>query len=116
MSNLLLTVGSRIRAIRKQKGLTQEQLAELAGLQDSYIGGVERGERNISMETLEKLLVGLNISPLFLFQYHSIDIEGEGDKKDVINKLNVILENSTKDELILIYNIVKEIKEYNRKN
>ncbi|WP_152679707.1 helix-turn-helix domain-containing protein, partial [Paenibacillus sp. IHB B 3415] len=52
--NLPESVGSRIRELRKAKGWTQEQLAEAASLHYSYIGGVERGDRNISLETLEK--------------------------------------------------------------
>ncbi|MET1168220.1 helix-turn-helix transcriptional regulator, partial [Bacillus velezensis] len=52
-------VGNRIRELRKAKGWTQEQLAEAAGLHYSYIGGVERGDRNISLETLEKIINGL---------------------------------------------------------
>ena len=46
MSDFLRSIGERIRTIRKLKGLTQEQLAEKTGLQDSYIGGVERGEEH----------------------------------------------------------------------
>lgn len=45
--------------LRKAKGWTQEQLAEAAGLHYSYIGGIERGDRNISLETLEKIITGL---------------------------------------------------------
>ncbi|TKH46103.1 XRE family transcriptional regulator, partial [Paenibacillus terrae] len=48
MTKLRNSVGERIRTIRKAKGLTQQQLAELSGLDDSYIGSVERGERNFS--------------------------------------------------------------------
>lgn len=62
MTKLRNSVGERIRAIRKAKGLTQQQLAELSGLDDAYIGSLERGERNFSIDTLEKIIVGLNIS------------------------------------------------------
>lgn len=47
--------------------MTQEALAEKAELHYSYIGGVERGERNISLETLEKIIKALEISPLNCF-------------------------------------------------
>lgn len=62
-------VGNRIRELRKAKGWTQEQLAEAAGLHYSYIGGVERGDRNISLETLEKIITGLNIPPVEIFNF-----------------------------------------------
>jgi transcriptional regulator with XRE-family HTH domain len=71
MTDLRNTVGDRIRAIRKAKGLTQQQLAELSNLDDAYIGAVERGERNFSIDTLEKIVVALKIQPLELF--HNID-------------------------------------------
>lgn len=46
---LLQFIGERIRQIRKAKGLTQEELAEKAGINASYMGTVERGDRNISI-------------------------------------------------------------------
>ncbi|OMF55216.1 helix-turn-helix transcriptional regulator [Paenibacillus sp. FSL R5-0766] len=64
-------VGNRIRELRKAKGWTQEQLAEAAGLHYSYIGGVERGDRNISLETLEKIIIGLQIPANELFQFNN---------------------------------------------
>jgi transcriptional regulator with XRE-family HTH domain len=68
-------VGERIRAIRKVKGLTQIQLAERSNLDDAYIGAVERGERNFSIDTLEKIVGGLEIHPaeLFCFGGDAID-------------------------------------------
>lgn len=62
-------VGNRIRELRKAKGWTQEQLAEAAGLHYSYIGGVERGDRNISLETLEKIMNGLQVNAEEIFKF-----------------------------------------------
>jgi transcriptional regulator with XRE-family HTH domain len=56
----LAQLGKQIREIRKAKGLSQEQLALQSGIDRSYVGGVERGERNISFLTLMKLAVCLN--------------------------------------------------------
>ncbi|MDP4099386.1 helix-turn-helix domain-containing protein [Paenibacillus sp. P96] len=67
--NLPERVGNRIRELRKAKGWTQEQLAEAAGLHYSYIGGVERGDRNISLETLEKIVTGLNVPAAEIFKF-----------------------------------------------
>lgn len=70
-------VGNRIRELRKAKGWTQEQLAEAAGLHYSYIGGVERGDRNISLETLEKIVLALKVPPTILFKFEERDERGK---------------------------------------
>ena len=56
----LAVLGSNIRARRKELSLTQEELADLAGLDRSYMGGVERGERNITVLTLCKICAALS--------------------------------------------------------
>ncbi len=55
-------IGLNITIIRERQGLTQEKLAELAGLHRAYIGQIERGEKNIGLKNLEKIANGLNIS------------------------------------------------------
>jgi len=57
----LKKVGARIRAIRKTQGLSQEALALAADLDRSYIGGVERGERNIAVLNLQKIAYALKV-------------------------------------------------------
>lgn len=54
--------GMRIRLIREQKGLSQEGLALLCELDRTYIGGVERGERNISLINIHKISMALGVS------------------------------------------------------
>jgi transcriptional regulator with XRE-family HTH domain len=56
---ILRELGSRIRAQRKRIGLSQEQLALVAGVDRSYFGAVERGERNITFLVLYRLCVAL---------------------------------------------------------
>lgn len=53
--------GQRLRALRKEKGMTLEDLAEEADLAWSYIASVERGERNISIDNMDALAQALNI-------------------------------------------------------
>lgn len=55
MSKIAKQVGARLRAYRQQKHYSQEKLAELAGVHPTYIGQLERGEKNASLETLEKV-------------------------------------------------------------
>ncbi|HLP90541.1 MAG TPA: helix-turn-helix transcriptional regulator [Nostocaceae cyanobacterium] len=59
--------GDRIRQLRQIRGISQENLAHLSGLDRSYIGGVERGERNISLINIQKIANALNISLRELF-------------------------------------------------
>ena len=60
--------GDRVRTLRKAKGLSQEQLAERTGLHRTYIGGIERGERNVSLINIVRLANALEVSPSDLLQ------------------------------------------------
>ena len=55
-------LGKRIRAERRSQDLTQEKLAEMAEISDSFMGHIERGGRTLSIETLAKLASALNMS------------------------------------------------------
>lgn len=59
--------GEKVRELRKLKALSQESLALACGLDRTYIGGVERGERNISLLNIHKIAAALNVSPGELF-------------------------------------------------
>ena len=59
--------GERVRNLRKQKGLSQEALALTCNLDRTYIGGVERGERNISLLNIHKIATALSIPVKELF-------------------------------------------------
>lgn len=54
--------GENIRKIRTQKGYSQEKLAELAGLHRTYIGAVERAERNITLVNAQKIAEALDVA------------------------------------------------------
>lgn len=55
--------GMRVREIRKRKGLSQEALAITCKLDRTYIGGVERGERNVSLINIYRIAEGLGVKP-----------------------------------------------------
>ena len=67
MSDIAKIIGQRIRNYRTQKGLSQEKLAELAGCHPTYIGQLERGEKNATLESVEKIASAMDISLSELF-------------------------------------------------
>jgi transcriptional regulator with XRE-family HTH domain len=56
-------VARNVRLIRNKLGLSQEQLADLARLHRTYIGSIERAERNVSLDNIEKIAVALKVKP-----------------------------------------------------
>ena len=54
--------GQTLRQIRTEKGFSQERLAELADLHRTYVSGIERGERNVSLVNIERLAIALDVS------------------------------------------------------
>ncbi len=59
----LVKFGERVRQLRQSQGVSQEKLAELAELHRTYIGGIERGERNVALLNILKIAKALNSSP-----------------------------------------------------
>jgi transcriptional regulator with XRE-family HTH domain len=60
--------GALIKRLRLEKGLSQEELAQRCNLHRTYIGPVERGEKNVTIQTASKLATALDVSLSFLFQ------------------------------------------------
>lgn len=61
--------GERVRVLRQSRGISQEALALAAGLDRTYVGGVERGERNISLINIQKIAQALDVSPADLLRF-----------------------------------------------
>ncbi len=72
-SNINEEVGFNIRRIREERDLSQEELADLAGLHRAYVGQIERGEKNIGLKNLEKIAKALNVSIKVLLDISGID-------------------------------------------
>jgi len=67
MKDLQKQVGLRIKQLREAKGLSQEALAGICNLHRTYVGLIERGERNLSLSTIEEIARGLEVVPAELF-------------------------------------------------
>lgn len=62
-----LRFAANLRARRKALGISQEELADLAGLHRTYVGSIERGERNVSIDNIERLADALDLDVVDLF-------------------------------------------------
>jgi transcriptional regulator with XRE-family HTH domain len=73
MEDINSRVGFNIRRVREEKGLTQEELGDLAGLHRAYIGQIERGEKNIGIRNLERIATALGVTIRDLLDLSSVD-------------------------------------------
>lgn len=65
--DILKRFGRRLRTLRTERGLSQEAFAELCDLDRTYLSGIERGERNVSLRNLEVIAMGFGLSLSDLF-------------------------------------------------
>ena len=64
--DLQRAVGENLRRYRVERGLSQEQFAEILGYHRTYVGGLERGERNLSLRSVERIAEAIDVRPLDL--------------------------------------------------
>lgn len=111
MSEISKLIGQRIRNYRTQKNLSQEKLAEAAGCHPTYIGQVERGEKNATLESIEKIASALNISLSQLFEKL-----GDVETADSIPlQCYEFLSSKTKTEQEHLYRMLIEMDKYKTK-
>lgn len=107
MSEIAKIIGQRIRNYRLQAGLSQEKIAEFSGCHPTYIGQVERGEKNATLESIEKIVAALNVPLSKLFDKY------EPDKSDdPPSKCYEFLLSKTKAEQEQLYKLILEIDKY----
>jgi len=66
--DLQRVVGRNLRAYRQAKGLSQEAFAEVVGVHRTYMGGLERGERNLTLRSVERIAERIDVDPLALMR------------------------------------------------
>lgn len=67
-ANLNAVAGKNLRRLRNELGMSQDEFADLAGLHRTYIGAVERGERNITLDTLQRIAAALKVDAVALLK------------------------------------------------
>lgn len=83
---LVSLLGKRVKALREKKGLTQEELEEKTGINTKYISAIERGNKNATIKTLEKIAKGLDVELYELFLF-TIEPGSEKAMRKVIESL-----------------------------
>lgn len=108
--DLTKRVGMNIRAIRKSQNLTIDELAEKCDFQSPYLSDVERGERNITLQTLNKILDALNIGPGKVLIPESISkVDATGIREELMQLILDMLEDKNVDDLRMLLNVSNEI-------
>lgn len=109
MSAIAKVVGQRIRNYRAKLGLSQEKLAEYAGCHETYIGQVERGEKNATLESIEKIASALGVPLSQLFE--KLGEPGDNNKNIPLECYELLLSKS-KEEQELLYRILLAAEQY----
>ena len=109
MNNLAKIIGQRIRSYRTQHGLSQEKLAELSACHPTYIGQLERGEKNATLESIDKIAASLNISLSKLFE--NLGAENT-DKRNIPLECYEFLLTKNQQEQEQIFKILIEMDKY----
>lgn len=103
MNNLKL-FGKRIKELRKNKRLTQEQLGELVGVDYKQIGNIETGTYFTTMSTLERIakVLEVEIEELFSFNHNK-------NKDELLGEINKMLSIADEEKIKLLYRITKDV-------
>ncbi len=107
MSDIAKIIGQRIRNYRTKKGLSQEKLAELAGCHPTYIGQLERGEKNATLESVEKIASAMDISLSELF-----DKLGKSGSNNIAAKCYDLVASKNEAEQKQLYKMLQEMDKY----
>ncbi|WP_236347633.1 helix-turn-helix domain-containing protein [Paenibacillus plantiphilus] len=106
---ILKLVGGKVRELRKERGLSQEELGERAGFHFSYVGGLERGERNVSLENLAKVAETLGVDIGELFGYVRDYDKPLTEKEKALQEAFFLLLNRDEKEIQMAINVLTEV-------
>jgi XRE family transcriptional regulator, regulator of sulfur utilization len=107
---LAKVIGERIRVYRKYKMLSQEELAHMSNTHPTYIGQIERGEKNVTIDTLERVVNALQISLEELFRFSTVDHNLNETIIQLNNHLTQISEDD-REKLLKVIQVLLDWKE-----
>ncbi len=110
MNNLAKLIGQRLRNYRTQQNLSQEKLAEMSGCHPTYIGQLERGEKNATIESIEKIASALKIPLSQLFE----KIDCNDPKETAASKCYELIASKPISDQEQIFKILSEIEAYKK--
>ena len=111
MSDISKILGKRIRNYRTAIGLSQEKLAELSGCHPTYIGQIERGEKNATIESIEKIAKALNVTLSKLFE--NLGTKEEGVRNIPLECYEFLSSKNIKEQEH-IFSIILEMDRYKK--
>jgi len=113
-SNLIISLGERIRTLRKQKKFTLLTLATTCDISEKHLGQIERGKSNATIDLLEKIAAALDVPTYALLISYTDSIANDVvaspnkiDDKEITSALQHIIENANGEVLQRIYRVVK---------
>ena len=101
-------LGQKIKRMRLKKGMTQEELAEKIDISQRTLSGIETGENFVTAETLDKLVLAMNISVEKLFETEHYK-ETPILVQEINNILTELTENNARREIEILYNLAKTL-------
>lgn len=109
MEKIHVLIGARIRVLRKQAGLTINQLAEMADIDGGFLNYIENGKKSLSLETIEKLSNALNVPFVELFSKQAEKIENPLDYR-ISSQVRAILSGKNPEEREKFLAVLKNLK------
>ena len=109
MGEIAKAIGQRIRNYRTKAGFSQEKLAELSGCHPTYIGQLERGEKNATIESIDKIATALNVPMSTLFEQLGGQNHGS---RNIPLECYEFLSAKTPDEQEQLFKILLEMDKY----
>jgi len=104
MKDIKKAFGLRVKELRKKLGISQEEAADRAGLHFTYWGAVERGEKNLTIESMQKIASGLGTTIRSLFKYEK---GSEAEDPAILSEILGLLRGLNQKQLELARRVIK---------